>query len=88
MMIELTRVQVAQMMIPQVSARQLQKYLNIARKYIKGFEDFTDPKTNGINGYAKLNSNHVALLQEIRTQARSKRLSDIEKEYKQLNLET
>lgn len=76
------------MMIPQVSSRQLQEYLNIARKYIKGFEDFTDPKTNRLNGYAKLNSHHVPVLQEIRTRARSKRLSEIEEDYRQLNLKT
>lgn len=49
-------------MKPQVSSRQLQKYLNIARLYIPGFENFTDPKTNGINGYAKLNQSHVPIL--------------------------
>jgi len=75
-------------MIPQVSSRQLQKYLNIARKYIKGFENFTDPKTDGLNGYAKLNSDHIAVLQEIRSLAREKRLMDIEEDYKQLKTET
>lgn len=79
---ELTRGQVAKMMKPQVSSRQLQKYLNIARRYIVGFENFTDPKTNSLNAYAKLDNSHLAILQEIRTLARSKRLSDIEEDYR------
>ena len=69
------------MMKPQVSSRQLQKYLNIARLYVPGFEKFTNPKTNGLNGYAKLNQFHVPILQEIRSLAREKCLSDIESEY-------
>lgn len=71
----------AQMMTPQVSSRQLQKYLNIARLYVEGFEDFTDPKTKSLNGYAKLNQSHVKALQEIRTLARTRKLADIADKY-------
>ncbi|MCC5640011.1 hypothetical protein LC593_30120 [Nostoc sp. CHAB 5844] len=71
------------MMIPPVSSRQLQEYLNIARKYIPGFENFTDPKTNRLNGYAKLNISHVPALQEIRSLARIQTLLDVEVHYQQ-----
>ncbi|MBD2451146.1 hypothetical protein H6G76_29255 [Nostoc sp. FACHB-152] len=74
------------MMKPEVSSRQLQKYLNIARLYIPGFENFTDPKTNGLNGYAKLNRSHIRVLQEIRSLARTQTLADIEQQYKQKRL--
>lgn len=49
---------------------------------MREFENFTDPKTNGLNGYAKLNISHVAALQEIRSLARIQTLSDVEDHYR------
>lgn len=84
---ELTRPQVAAMMKPQVSARQLYAYLNIARKYLPEFEKFNNRRTGGINGYAKLYECHVPALQEIRTLAREHTLEEIEDEFKKRALE-
>ncbi|GAX39009.1 hypothetical protein NIES3585_50610 [Nodularia sp. NIES-3585] len=78
---ELTRSQVAAMMEPKVSSRQLQKYLNIARLYVPGFEKFTDPQTGRLRGMAKLYESHVPILQEIRSLARENTLEDIESEF-------
>ncbi|MBD2342018.1 hypothetical protein H6G64_34365 [Calothrix sp. FACHB-156] len=78
---ELTRPEVAAMLKPKVSARQLQEYLNIARKYLPEFQKFTNAKTGGLNGYAKLYECHIPVLQEIRSLAREHTLADIESEF-------
>ncbi|MBW4558732.1 MAG: hypothetical protein KME59_22945 [Trichormus sp. ATA11-4-KO1] len=75
---ELTRPQVAAMMRPKVSARQLQEYLNIARKYVPEFRKFNDPRTGRLKGMAKLYECHIPVLQEIRSLAREHTLADIE----------
>ena len=80
---ELTRPEVAAMLKPKVSARQLQAYLNIARKYLPEFQKFTNKKTGGLNGRSKLYECHVSVLQEIRSLAREHTLADIESEFQQ-----
>ncbi|MDZ7965840.1 MAG: hypothetical protein RM368_12830 [Nostoc sp. DedSLP03] len=80
---ELTRPEVAAMLKPKVSARQLQAYLNIARKYLPEFKKFTNKKTGGLNGMSKLYLYHIAPLQEIRSLAREHTLADIENEFHQ-----
>ncbi|WP_069074334.1 MULTISPECIES: hypothetical protein [unclassified Nostoc] len=80
---ELTRPEVAAMLKPKVSARQLQAYLNIARKYLPEFKKFTNKKTGGLNGMSKLYKYHIAPLQEIRSLAREHTLADIENEFLQ-----
>jgi hypothetical protein len=80
---ELTRPEVAAMLKPKVSARQLQAYLNIARKYLPEFKKFTNKKTGGLNGMTKLYKYHIAPLQEIRSLAREHTLADIENEFLQ-----
>ncbi|MCC5601869.1 hypothetical protein [Nostoc favosum] len=80
---ELTRLEVASLLTPKVSARQLQAYLNIARKYLPEFKKFTNEKTGGLDGYAKLYECHIAVLQEIRSLAREHTLADIESEFRQ-----
>jgi hypothetical protein len=80
---ELTRSQVAAMLKPKVSARQMQEYLHIARKYLPEFKKFTNQKTGGLNGYAKLYRCHIPVLQEIRSLAREHTLADIESEFRQ-----
>ncbi|MBD2535728.1 hypothetical protein H6G97_42770 [Nostoc flagelliforme FACHB-838] len=79
---ELTRQEVAAMLSPKVSARQLQAYLDIARKYLPEFRKFTNRKTGGLNGNAKLYECHIPVLQEIRSLAREHTLADIESEFK------
>ncbi|MCC5633914.1 hypothetical protein LC613_41610 [Nostoc sphaeroides CHAB 2801] len=71
------------MLKPKVSARQLQAYLNIARKYLPEFKKFTNKKTGGLDGYAKLYECHIPVLQEIRSLAREHTLADIESEFRQ-----
>lgn len=78
---ELTRTEVAAMLNPQVSARQLQKYINIARKYLPKFQKFTNQTTGELRGSAKLNMQHVQVLQEIRSLAREHTLDEIDKEF-------
>ncbi|MCG6133979.1 MAG: hypothetical protein MET45_04875 [Nostoc sp. LLA-1] len=80
---ELTRPEVAAMMKPKVSARQLQEYLNIARKYVPEFNKFNDPNTGRLKGMAKLYECHVPVLQEIRSLAREHTLADIESVFQQ-----
>jgi hypothetical protein len=80
---ELTRLKVASLLTPKVSARQLQAYLNIARKYLPEFKKFTNEKTGGLDGYAKLYECHIAVLQEIRSLAREHTLADVESEFRQ-----
>lgn len=80
---ELTRLEVASLLKPKVSARQLQAYLNIARKYLPEFKKFTNKKTGGLDGYAKLYEYHIPVLQEIRSLAREHTLADIESEFRQ-----
>lgn len=80
---ELTRPEVAAMLKPKVSARQLQAYLNIARKYLPEFQKFTNKKTGGLNGMSKLYECHLSVLQEIRSLAREHTLADIESEFQQ-----
>ncbi|MBC6431894.1 hypothetical protein FM036_14305 [Nostoc sp. HG1] len=80
---ELTRPEVAAMLKPKVSARQLQAYLNIARKYLPEFQKFTNKKTGGLDGMSKLYECHIAVLQEIRSLAREHTLADIESEFQQ-----
>jgi hypothetical protein len=74
------------MLEPKVSARQLQQYLNIARKHIPEFKKFTDPKTGGLRRMAKLYECHIRVLQEIRSLAREHTLADIESEFQQRTL--
>ncbi|WP_230966478.1 hypothetical protein [Nostoc commune] len=74
-------------MKPKVSARQLQAYLNIARKYLPEFKKFTNKKTGGLDGYAKLYEYHIPVLQEIRSLAREHTLADIESEFRQKSIE-
>ncbi|MBD2416119.1 hypothetical protein FACHB389_36490 [Nostoc calcicola FACHB-389] len=83
---ELTRPEVAAMLSPKVSARQLQAYLNIARKYLPEFKKFTNQKTGGLNGYAKLYECHIKVLQEIRSLAREHTLADVESQFQQREL--
>jgi hypothetical protein len=80
---ELTRLKVASLLTPKVSARQLQAYLNIARKYLPEFKKFTNEKTGGLDGYAKLYECHITVLQEIRSLAREHTLADVESEFRQ-----
>ena len=84
---ELTRPEVAAMLKPKVSARQLQAYLNIARKYLPEFKKFTNNKTGGLDGYAKLYEYHIPVLQEIRSLAREHTLADIESEFRQKSID-
>jgi hypothetical protein len=84
---ELTRQEVAAMLEPKVSARQLQAYLNIARKYLPEFKKFTNKRTGRLNGYAKLYECHIPVLQEIRSLAREHTLADIESEFKKKSVE-
>lgn len=83
---ELTRLEVASLLKPKVSARQLQAYLNIARKYLPEFKKFTNNKTGGLDGYAKLYECHIPVLQEIRSLAREHTLADIESEFRQKSI--
>lgn len=85
---ELTRLEVASLLKPKVSARQLQAYLNIARKYLPEFKKFTNEKTGGLDGYAKLYESHIPVLQEIRSLAREHTLADIESEFQQKSIKT
>ena len=71
------------MLEPKVTARQLQEYLNIARKYVPEFKKFTDPKTGRLRGLAKLYESHIPVLQEIRSLAREHTLAEIEINYRQ-----
>ncbi len=63
----LTREQVAKNLQPQVTMRQLQKYLDLASLYLPEFADFRDEENGGLNGHIKLTNWHIPTLQLIRT---------------------
>lgn len=74
---KLTRPEVAAILEPEVTTRQLQDYLNVARKHIPSFKKFTSI-TGELNRRAKLDGSHIPILQEIRTLARDYSLDEID----------
>ncbi|MBD2505326.1 hypothetical protein [Anabaena azotica] len=61
----ITREEAAKKLNPPVGVRQLTNYLNLARLYVKGFEEFNSVD-GGLNRHAKIYEWHIPTLQKIR----------------------